>query len=92
MTGPRRWPVHPAPIDGETLSSWLHRIAACYGTDLNVLGDDLGLTLGWRPPEDIDVAATAGMIEILAERTGVTPGSAAADEFGRLGSLAARYQ
>lgn len=25
------------------------------------------------PPEDIDVAATAGMIEVLAERTGVTP-------------------
>jgi ribosomal protein L29 len=65
--------VHPAPIDGETFSSWLHRIADCYGTDLNVLGDDLGFTLGWRPPEDIDVAATAGMIEILTGRTGVTP-------------------
>lgn len=66
--------MHPAPIDGETFVSWLHRIADCYGTDLNVLGDDLGFTLGWRPPEDIDVAATAGMIEVLAERTGVTPG------------------
>jgi colicin import membrane protein len=73
VTGPRRWPVHPAPIDGETLSSWLHRIAACYSTDLNVLGDDLGFTLRWRPPEDIDAAATAGMIDVLTERTGVTP-------------------
>lgn len=73
MTGPRRWPVHPAPIDGETLSSWLQRIAACYSTDLSFLGDDLGFTLGWRPPEDIDVAAPGGMIDVLAERTGVTP-------------------
>ncbi|MBT2556080.1 TniQ family protein [Arthrobacter sp. ISL-5] len=73
MTGPRRWPVHPAPIDGETFSSWLHRIADCYSTDLNVLADDLGFTLAWRPPEDIDVAATSGMIDVLTERTGVTP-------------------
>ncbi|WP_081819033.1 TniQ family protein [Arthrobacter sp. UNC362MFTsu5.1] len=73
VTGPRRWPVHPAPIDGETFSSWLHRIADCYGTDLNVLADDLGFTLVWRPPEDIDVAASADMIEVLTERTGVTP-------------------
>ncbi|WP_166784513.1 MULTISPECIES: TniQ family protein [unclassified Cryobacterium] len=73
MTRPRQWPAHPAPIDGETLSSWLHRIAACYSTDLTHLGDDLGFTLGWRPPEDIDVAATSAMINVLAERTGVTP-------------------
>jgi len=65
--------VHPAPIDGETFSSWLHRIAACYSTDLGILGDDLGFTLSWRPPEDIDMAATSGLIEVLTERTGVTP-------------------
>ena len=73
MTEPRRWPVHPAPIDGETFYSWLRRIAACYGTDLTLLGDDLGFTLRWSPPEDIDVAAMSGMIDVLAERTGVTP-------------------
>ncbi|WP_051973733.1 TniQ family protein [Cryobacterium sp. MLB-32] len=73
MTGPRRWPIHPAPIDGETFYSWLRRIAACYGTDLTLLGDDLGFALAWSPPEDIDVAAMSGMINVLAERTGVTP-------------------
>lgn len=73
MTEPHRWPIHPAPIDGETFYSWLRRIAACYNTDFNLLGDDLGFTLGWRPPEDMDVAAMSGMIDVLAERTGVTP-------------------
>ncbi|KFF58295.1 hypothetical protein JF66_19600 [Cryobacterium sp. MLB-32] len=73
MIGPRRWPLHPAPIDGETFYSWLRRIAACYGTDLTLLGEDLGFTLRWSAPEDIDVAAMSGMIDVLAERTGVTP-------------------
>lgn len=73
MTEPRRWPIHPAPIDGETFYSWLRRIAACYGTDLTLLGEDLGFTLRWSPPEDIDAAAMSGMIDVLAKRTGVTP-------------------
>lgn len=73
MTEPRRWPIHPAPIDGETFYSWLRRIAACYNTDFNLLGDDLGFTLGWRPPEDMGVAAPGGLVDVLAERTGVTP-------------------
>ncbi|SEO01452.1 TniQ family protein [Cryobacterium luteum] len=73
MTEPRRWPLHPAPIDGETFYSWLRRIAACYGTDLTLLGEDLGFTLRWSAPEDIDAAAMSGMIDVLAERTGVTP-------------------
>jgi hypothetical protein len=25
-----RWPLHPAPLDDETLSSWLSRLAAAY--------------------------------------------------------------
>nr|WP_181716151.1 TniQ family protein [Cryobacterium sp.] len=65
--------MHPAPIDGEVLSSWLHRIAACYSTDLNLLGDDIGFTLGRSAPDDIDVAPPHGMIDVLTERTGVTP-------------------
>ncbi len=65
--------MHPAPIDGETFYSWLRRIAARYGTDLTLLGEDLGFTLRWSPPEDIDAAAMSGMIDVLAERTGVTP-------------------
>lgn len=72
MTGPRRWPLHPAPIDGEALSSWLHRIAACYGTDIEHLGDDIGYKLGTGNPDDIDLVPPTGMIDILTERTGVT--------------------
>lgn len=29
-----RWPVHPAPLDGEALSSLLSRIAASYQMSL----------------------------------------------------------
>ncbi len=73
MTGPRRWPLHPAPIDGEALSSWLHRIARCYGTDLEHLGDDIGYKLGTGNPDDIGLLPAPGMIDVLAQRTGATP-------------------
>ena len=72
MIGPRRWPAHPAPIPGEALSSWLHRIAACYGIDLTLLGDDIGFTLGRSAADDIDMVPPSGMIDVLTERTGVT--------------------
>lgn len=73
MIGPRRWPLHPAPIDGEALSSWLHRIAGCYSTDIEYLGDDIGYKLATSNPDDIDVAPPSGMIDALTERTGVAP-------------------
>jgi hypothetical protein len=31
MRPPERWPLHPAPAETESLSSWLRRIAASYG-------------------------------------------------------------
>lgn len=73
MTAARRWPLHPAPIDGEALSSWLHRIADCYNIDIEHLGADMGYTLGPGNPDDIDLTPPPGMIDVLTERTGITP-------------------
>jgi hypothetical protein len=73
VSGPRRWPLHPAPTDGEALSSWLRRIAGCYGTDIEHLGDDIGYKLGTGNLDGIDLAPAPGLIEVLAERTGVAP-------------------
>ena len=30
MRPPERWPLHPAPAETESLSSWMRRIAASY--------------------------------------------------------------
>ena len=73
MTAPRRWPLHPAPLPGEALSSWLRRIAACYSAELEVLGDDLGFTVRPGSHEDIDLVPPPGMIDVLTSRTGVAP-------------------
>lgn len=73
MSGPRRWPLHPAPTDGEALSSWLRRIAGCCGTDIEHLGDDIGYKVGTGNLDRIDLAPAPGLIEVLADRTGVAP-------------------
>lgn len=73
MIGPRRWPLHPAPVEGEALSSWLSRIAVCYGTNLEGLGEDVGLRVDKNSRNDIDLEPPPGMIDILAERSGLTP-------------------
>ena len=74
MTRCRRWPLHPAPIDGEALSSWLRRIADCYGTGIEGLGADIGYNLAESNVADIiDLVPAPAMIAILAERTGITP-------------------
>lgn len=62
MTPPARWPAHPAPVDGEVLSSWLHRIGACYQMSVAELVEH-GLGLDPNPPP--------ALLDILAERTGV---------------------
>lgn len=43
MKSAPRWPLHPAPKEGEALSSWLNRVAACYQMDVHeLLAHDLG--------------------------------------------------
>jgi hypothetical protein len=76
MTGPtRRWPLHPPPGAQEALSSWLERLARCYGLsahdllrhnlgpDCAQLADAGELTLDWETP--------AALFSALADRTGV---------------------
>ncbi|WP_090956790.1 TniQ family protein [Arthrobacter sp. ov118] len=65
----RRWPLHPAPLPGESLSSWLRRIADRYDVSLYVLVSDLGHALDG--PEDLDTCPPAGFARELARRTGV---------------------
>lgn len=78
MTG--RWPLHPPPVEGEALTSWLSRLAEIYGMSVEELirhnlgnphADPLGCrldALDWNPPEE--------MLSALGTHTGVP--------FGRL--------
>lgn len=61
--------MHPAPLPGEALSSWLQRIADRYDANLDDLVSDLGHALGGT--EDLDICPPAGFARELARRTGV---------------------
>jgi hypothetical protein len=65
----RRWPVRPAPLPGEALSSWVRRIADRYDFSFYDLVSDLGHALGG--PEDLDTCPPAGFARELSRRTGV---------------------
>jgi hypothetical protein len=66
----RRWPWHPWPAAGESLSSWLARIAWGYGFSLEeLLAYDLegvGLT-----PERLDLDPPPAFLGRVSERSGV---------------------
>jgi hypothetical protein len=69
MTGRRLWPIHPAPLPGEALLSWLGRIAHCYSyTVADLLTGDLGITA--CEAEHLEVAAPSGLMAALSARTG----------------------
>jgi len=69
MTGSRRWPIHPTPLEGEALLSWLGRIAQNYGFTANeLLRHDLGYVASGD--ENLDVAAAGGLLSVLASKTG----------------------
>jgi hypothetical protein len=63
-----RWPLHPAPKEGESLSSWLSRVAACYQMDVHEL---LVLDLGHSQLDDLDTAPPTSLLTALAQRSGV---------------------
>lgn len=72
----RRWPVHPRPGPCEALSSWLERLARCYGLSVaDLLRYDLDLDPGGRQPADpgadLDWDPPAAVLGALSERTGV---------------------
>lgn len=68
-----RWPIHPSPSAGESLSSWLGRIASVYGIGLVELLDHLdprsvGITdFDTRYP---DIDPPARLIRAIEARTG----------------------
>jgi hypothetical protein len=66
----RRWPLHPRPLAGEVLSSWLTRIAAAYGLSTD---DLLVHNLGYRSMsfEQLDLGPQDSLLERLSEKTGV---------------------
>lgn len=68
MTPPRRWPLHPQPVDGESLSSWLSRVARCYQIGL---ADLLEHDLGHGRSDDLDLAPPAALLDMLASRSGL---------------------
>ena len=63
-----RWPLHPAPREGEALSSWLNRVAACYHMDVHEL---LTHDLGHDQLDDLDTAPPLSLLTLLAQRSGV---------------------
>ncbi|WP_232323043.1 TniQ family protein [Hoyosella altamirensis] len=60
--------MHPAPVPGEALTSWLRRIAHRHGAEVQDLVLDLGYCLSC--PEDLDTVPPEGFIDHLAARTG----------------------
>lgn len=69
MKPAQRWPLHPTPVEGEALSSWLHRIARCYRMDVP---DLLQHDLGHDGASDLDGAPPAALLEVLARRSGLS--------------------
>lgn len=65
-----RWPIHPPPVEGEALTSWLGRIATEYHLSVDDLLFDLGCVLD--SDADLDLDVPAGLIEELSLRTGVS--------------------
>ncbi|HMZ02384.1 MAG TPA: TniQ family protein [Rhodocyclaceae bacterium] len=63
-----RWPLHPAPREGEALSSWLQRVATRYQMDLY---DLLEYDLGHGQVDDLDVAPPLALQTILSQRSGI---------------------
>lgn len=70
MKLPQRWPLHPQPAEGESLSSWLSRVARCYHMELQ---DLLEHDLGHGRSDDLDRAPPAALLDTLARRSGLAP-------------------
>ncbi len=63
-----RWPLHPAPKEGEALSSWLNRVAASYQMDMHEL---LEHDLGHGKVDDLDTAPPIPLLAMLMQRSGI---------------------
>lgn len=67
-----RWPVHPRPMEGESLSSWLRRLAMIYGlTAMELVEHDLGFRRRQRQRHWLDIDPPEKLLKAVAARTGV---------------------
>lgn len=66
-----RWPLHPAPLWEESLSSWLHRLVATYGMTLKEWFQEVFLVLA---PDDftLDTAPPEWLIDRITQGTGLS--------------------
>ena len=72
MKPPDRWPLHPAPVEGEALSSWLRRIAASYEMSVTELIEDgLGCDAMADRDLDLDLDPPSALLDVLGQRTGI---------------------
>ncbi|WP_061291527.1 TniQ family protein [Azotobacter vinelandii] len=62
------WPLHPAPKEGEALSSWLNRVAICYQMDMPDLVEH---DLGHGQVDDLDAAPPLSLLMALSQRSGI---------------------
>ncbi|MEZ2390198.1 TniQ family protein [bacterium RCC_150] len=72
MTAPNRWPLHPRPLEGEALSSWLARLAGCYSMSVRNLLDS-AMDGREASEDDLDLAPPQKLLRILIQRTAVLP-------------------
>jgi hypothetical protein len=69
---PSHWPVHPRPLEAESLSSWLRRIAMIYGfTVKELLEHDLAFSRHARQRHWLDIDPSDKFVTAVAARTGV---------------------
>ncbi|WP_327116233.1 TniQ family protein [Nocardia sp. NBC_01730] len=70
MNAPPRWPLHPAPGELESLSSWLARIAGLYGLPVReLLGPNLGVIA--EIPDYLDEDPPPALLPAVAHASGV---------------------
>lgn len=73
-----RWPIHPQPVEGEALTSWLTRTARCFDlTLIELMANGLDLSEAMQANEfaiaDLDGAPSERVLSVLSEHTGVSP-------------------
>jgi hypothetical protein len=68
VSPPQRWPLHPQPAEGESLSSWLSHVAHGYYMGLQ---DLLEHDLGHGRLDDLDIAPPAALLDTLSRRSGL---------------------
>ncbi|BEL04992.1 hypothetical protein Q0Z83_031830 [Actinoplanes sichuanensis] len=79
---PPRWPLHPQPLPGEALSSWLERTASLYKLPLSTLVEhnlgtaarQVGKVKPSQERELLDTDPPAHLLQALHERSGVPIG------------------